>query len=149
MLEIGVRQGGSTRALLHAAEVNDGHLQSIDIDDCSAALPEELKARRTFRQGDTRQMLAELLHSQDKTYDLVYVDGEHTKEAVAAELAALDLYVVPGGVIVLDDCWHAFPGVLEAFLEFQSIGVESKSLIQYGTSQSYMGLDRALGVIRF
>lgn len=47
MLEIGVWRGGTTRALLHAAAVNMGHLTSIDIDDCEGAVTTALRDRWT------------------------------------------------------------------------------------------------------
>ena len=35
ILEFGVRQGISTQEFIKICEKNDGHLYSIDIDDCS------------------------------------------------------------------------------------------------------------------
>jgi predicted O-methyltransferase YrrM len=45
---------------------------------------------------------------------LVYIDGEHTYEAVRADLAAYADLLVPGGLLLFDDYSRGFAGVVRA-----------------------------------
>ncbi|MZD06471.1 class I SAM-dependent methyltransferase [Streptomyces sp. SID5785] len=52
----------------------------------------------------------------DRAYGVIIVDGDHSAEGVAADLAWAEEIVAPGGVVVLDDFGHAkWPGIKEAF----------------------------------
>lgn len=53
---------------------------------------------------------------QDKTFDLVYIDGDHTYEGVMKDLAAWYPKVKKGGIICGDDI--GWPGVKKAVDEF-------------------------------
>jgi predicted O-methyltransferase YrrM len=51
--------------------------------------------------------------------DYLYVDADHSYEAVRDDLAAWVPHVKPGGLILGDDYWHrGFPGVKRAWDEF-------------------------------
>lgn len=145
MLEIGVWHGGSTRALLEAAAVNGGHLTSIDIDDCAAAVPSAWRAKWTFIRGDSRVILPTI----DFPIGLALIDGEHSFDAVSFELKEIDRLIDSRGCVVLDDCWATFQGVVDAFHAFRSARQIEKTLIRYGTDQSLEGIDRTLGLIRY
>ncbi|HQU46295.1 MAG TPA: class I SAM-dependent methyltransferase [Pirellulales bacterium] len=145
LIEIGVCQGGSTRALLYAASINAGHLTSIDIVDCSGRIAPPLNERWTFVQGDSRRVLPAI----DFPIDFALIDGEHTADAVSAELREIDRLMMPRGSVVLDDCWPEYQGVLDAFERFRSSRNIEKTLIRYGTERSLHGTARRLGLIRY
>jgi len=50
-------------------------------------------------------------------YDLLFIDGDHTREGCLADLANLVPGLVPGGHLVLHDCYAEFQ-VQQAVLEF-------------------------------
>jgi hypothetical protein len=52
----------------------------------------------------------------DRSYGTIVVDGDHSAEGVAADLAWAEEIVAPGGIVVLDDFGHAkWPGIKTAF----------------------------------
>ncbi|MBU3591454.1 class I SAM-dependent methyltransferase [Polynucleobacter sp. 78F-HAINBA] len=53
---------------------------------------------------------------QDESFDLVYIDGDHTYEGVVKDLAAWYPKVKKGGIICGDDI--GWPGVKKAVDEF-------------------------------
>jgi hypothetical protein len=148
MLETGVREGGSTRALLLAAELNDGHLTSIDCEDCSGAIPEDGRQRWSFLHGDSNRVLTQL-HEARRQFDFAFLDGSTDYDRVLRDLRLVDAMIRPGGTILLDDCWPTFQAVLDAFLVFRSRQAISKTLIPYGTTKSWDGARRTLGLIRY
>lgn len=59
----------------------------------------------------------------DRRYGTVIVDGDHSQDGVAADLAWVEDIVAPGGVVVLDDFGDAkWPGVEAAFEERRRAG---------------------------
>lgn len=143
MLEIGVGMGASTRALLVAAELNEGQLISIDQRDCMVWVPPH--PRWLFLRGWSRDVLPTV----NGPFDLALVDGEHTEEAVSFELATIGPRMAPRGIVVCDDCYHPFDGVTQAFENATFDRPVEKSLVQYGLPQSLYGEARTLGVVRF
>lgn len=101
ILELGVRSGNSTSALLAAAERVDGHVWSVDIDVPHVPGYWSETGRWTFlRADDLDPALVELLPAE---VDVLFIDTLHTYEHTRAEL---DLYVPrvkPGGVILMHD----------------------------------------------
>ena len=86
ILELGVRDGGSTYPLLAAAKVLNGHVTSVDLRPDSAILPNELKENRTFIQSDAIKFLEE----NTEKFDLIYVDDWHSYSHVKKELELID-----------------------------------------------------------
>lgn len=144
MLEIGVCRGGSTRALLQAAEINQGHVTSIDVGDCGEAVPTASRDRWTFLRADSRVVLPRIT---DMQIDFALIDGEHSFDAVSSELNEIDRLMAPHGCVVLDDCWPTYQGVLDAFRAFRPSRPAAKRLIRYGTDKSWDGTKRTLGLI--
>ena len=110
-LEIGVRNGMSTSALLAGIEDHGGHLWSVDINDCNlfAGHPQW-----TFRNGNS------LLRNQVPDvaeFEVVLIDGDHTFYGAMTDL---DLYGRRGKrVFVHDtDCPDTYPGVRKAVEQF-------------------------------
>jgi hypothetical protein len=146
LLEIGVCRGGSTRALLAAAEATDGRLISIDSADCLAAVPPNRRARWTFLCGESHTVLPMLRGP----IDFALIDSDHSYESTLNELCELNRLMAPGGLIVIDDVWEPeYPGCLQAFDEFDSPRVQNKQLFRCGVPQSVFGRARTFGLIRF
>lgn len=101
ILEIGRRHGGST-VLLLAASSADRPVISIDIEPAHHPVAEEFFARPEVASrlqlivGDSRVPRSE-------SVGLLFVDGDHTYEGVAADVAAHWAQLVPGGLAVFHD----------------------------------------------
>jgi predicted O-methyltransferase YrrM len=112
ILEVGVRDGHSTVAFLAAAELNGGHVWSVDIDDVLArpggAGPWAEHPAWTFTRGDSTH--PSVVQKQPFAVDVVFLDGDHGKQKVLDELAAYMPRVAPGGVALLHDTRIRWPG---------------------------------------
>jgi predicted O-methyltransferase YrrM len=97
ILEIGVRDGASTSALLLGLEDRDplGSLRSIDITDCSHLWSHP---QWSFIHGDSRAQSFE-----DHCFDLAFIDGDHTRDGFLADLENCMRWVKPGGLILCHD----------------------------------------------
>lgn len=93
VLEIGVRYGASTSALLSGLEENGGHLWSIDVNDCSLFSGHPLW---TFIQGDSKSIDPRI----PAKLDLLFIDGDHSYEGC---LSDLKLYGPRAEVVMLHD----------------------------------------------
>src|SRR3972149_6147436 len=120
ILEIGTGKGHSTLALALAAQKNGGHLTTIDIANCYDAKnlieKHELRDNVTFLQLGKDIVGNVNLFTWDGPLDLVFVDGDHSKDAVMHDTYhyGLDNIVEGGFMICHDSCNPAHPGVKEA-----------------------------------
>lgn len=128
LVEIGTQVGHSTRALLAVAAMMDAHVYSFEIDaKCGEG---KLKAWVEAR-GLTDRWTFTAGRSQDATpvedADFLLVDGDHSYDAVCADMILHATKVRPGGVIVLDDYHVMFPGknrwVQERWRELQPLTI--------------------------
>lgn len=106
IVEIGAQHGISTRMWLAATEKNRGVVHSIDIDDVAAGADfDDIKAteRWFFHHGRSQD-----IHPMES--DLLYVDGDHSYEAVCSDMARHGVAVRDGGLVVLDDYFFCWPG---------------------------------------
>ena len=101
-VELGVREGNTTKPLLDAATLNGGHLWSVDIQDPVYEPP--LAFNHTFHKQDALEFLKSW--PDDKKMDLVFVDDWLSYDHVKQELIYLDRYVGPGSVILLHDLMY-------------------------------------------
>jgi predicted O-methyltransferase YrrM len=104
ILELGVRNGDSTRPLLLAAHKNDGHLVSVDIQPTCYKPPYELQTNWTFIQSDALSFLKN--DNPLEPYDLIFVDDWHAYSHVKQELEELDRLVSPRTVILIHDLMY-------------------------------------------
>jgi hypothetical protein len=112
ILEIGVRDGASTAAILLGLEEHGGHLHSIDTADCSELWKHP---RWTFECGDSK-----LAKFPDNEFDMALIDGDHTKEGFLADLHNCYRWVRSGGFIACHD--------IEPSQSFESCGGDFPSL---------------------
>jgi len=104
ILELGVRGGHSTSALLYACDLIDSQLTSVDISDHHFSCPEELKHRWWFTKSDA----IKFLETTSETYDMIFIDDWHAEEHVYKELTLLKDKVKPNNLILLHDLMHSF-----------------------------------------
>lgn len=120
MLELGTRGGVSTSALLAGTcdSSVEGHLWSVDRDDCSALFAE--CPRWTFIQADSCDVAAIEAAGLPALIDVLFIDTAHTREQTYRELSTWGPRVRPGGIILLHDAYDGstFPGVIAACMDY-------------------------------
>jgi predicted O-methyltransferase YrrM len=99
ILELGVRDGGTTEPLLLAVSILGGHLDSVDINDCNVSFTSDLKNFWTFHKEDA----IKFLKNNTKKYDLIYLDDWHSYEHVKTELELISHFADKNTVILLHD----------------------------------------------
>ena len=85
-VELGVREGHTTEPLYKAAELNNGHLWSVDINEPSEYIPNN--GNYTFVKRDSIKFLEEW--PREKKMDVVFVDDWHSYPHVKRQLELLD-----------------------------------------------------------
>ena len=99
ILELGVQKGNSTKMFINICEKNDGHLTSIDIDDCSKVIK---NPRWTF------------IHSSDDNFkyvdkylkfnfDVLFIDSLHEPNHVRKVFYHYFKFLKLNGIIIIDD----------------------------------------------
>lgn len=101
VIELGVRSGNSTSALLSAAELAGGRLWSCDMN--MPDVPAEWYDSRhwSFKLGDSVSW--PVLSWMPELADVVFIDSSHEFDPTVAELAEYVPRVRPGGVVLLHD----------------------------------------------
>lgn len=113
-LEIGVRSGVSTSALLAGVEEHGGHLTSIDVNDCSGVFAGHPQWK--FYQNDTIKDVV-FLDVMCRKPDVLFVDGDHTYEGALSDL--FNFGSEAKLIFVHDtDCPNTYPGVRQAVEKF-------------------------------
>jgi len=112
-MEIGVRDGVSTAALLMGLEDHGGHLISIDIADCRRFE----HAQWSFHQLDSMKDHEVVKLLLPEKLDLLFIDGDHEYESVISDLRN---YGPRADIILLHDTDipDVFPGVRRAVEKF-------------------------------
>ena len=117
VLELGVRNGISTVALVEAVSTINGHVWSVDLDDAKFTKQKissmNLDRFWTFIQNDS------ILEAEkwENPVDLILVDTAHYYEQTLKELQMYERFLNVGGFILLHDS-KSFPGVLHAVEDF-------------------------------
>jgi len=101
ILEIGLGEGGSTRAFLIACRDHGGHLYTIEINPnrhvIESIAKHELNSYWTLITGDSREI------KWDKNIDILFIDSDHTPEVVEVELNKYLPYLKRHGVLLVHD----------------------------------------------
>lgn len=117
VLEIGVRGGISTAALLLGVKDHGGHVWSLDVGDYGPVFGGD--PDWTFIQGhsvrDSDRLLLEVLPPE---LDMLLIDSDHTYETTRNELYFYALLLRKGGVVFLHDTDLHWAGVRRALDEF-------------------------------
>jgi predicted O-methyltransferase YrrM len=99
ILELGVRNGGSSYPFLVACKVLGGHLTSVDISSGVWTAPSDLSEYQTFVVSDA----IEFLKNNTEKFDLIYVDDWHSYPHVKKELEEIDRVSDENTIILLHD----------------------------------------------
>lgn len=102
VVELGVRWGRSTVALLAGVEQTGGRLWSCDVDPATHDwVPDEVRSHPqwSFSGGDDLDMVENV----PRPIDLLFVDTSHEYGHTLAELHMYGPLVRPGGAVVLHD----------------------------------------------
>lgn len=102
VLELGVRSGNSTSALLAAVEETGGHLWSVDIAEPEVPAEWARSTLWTFTQGD--DMDPGVVAAQPQKVEVLFLDVDpHSFEQTLAELRLYVPRVRSGGVVLAHD----------------------------------------------
>ena len=109
VLEIGVRGGVSTSALLAGIEDHGGHLYSVDIDPCNIFAGHK---DWTFVQADSQKWTPFI--DVVEVFDVALIDGDHTYNGALHDLRKCRAE----RIFVHDTEAPDFPGVRQAVADF-------------------------------
>jgi hypothetical protein len=128
VVETGVSSGVSSSYILCALEENKiGELYSIDLQQSGWLIPDYLRHRWHFIQGESSQKLAPLLEEVGQT-DLFLHDSEHTYRNMLWEFQTAWLHLKAGGFLLSHNI-----DVNNAFSDFcKRVGVQGCSLEEMG-----------------
>lgn len=118
ILEIGTHAGASTLSMALALEVlGDGAIETVDITDVND--PDERRIARLDPRSNPSQLLQasqvgsrvrfvvsdglEYLKRAGDTYDMIFLDGDHSAETVYREIPAALNRLALNGVVLLHD----------------------------------------------
>lgn len=115
VMEIGVRGGASTSALLAGIGKHGGHLWSVDVNPCKIFDDPNW----TFIQANSITEKERILAEIPQYLDILFVDGDHSYEGC---LSDLETYGPRANMIFVHDCEcpDTFPGVRQAFEQFSA-----------------------------
>ena len=114
VMEIGVRGGMSTSALLAGVEAKGGHVYSVDINNCPIFTGHP---QWSFMVADSIREIERISKFVPDSLELLFVDGDHTYEGC---LADLHNYAPRAKKVLIHDCECplTFPGVRKACEEY-------------------------------
>ena len=115
ILEIGTFVAGTTEVFARALwEAGHGHIDTIDpfgAERCPpiiAAFPNELRERITFLPVNSATHFDQEM-GHNRTYDFVFIDGNHELEYALFDLLCTARLITPRGLVVLDNVDQSGP----------------------------------------
>ena len=132
VLEIGTWDGGRAIAMNEAApgieyhgfdlfeladETTDEEEMNVKAHHHAQAVAQRLTEAQVNAKlyvGNTRESLPRFMEQSNKKFDLIFIDGGHSVETIASDLACCLKMIEPHGVIVMDD-WYEGPIDTEQF----------------------------------
>jgi len=135
ILELGVRTGISTRALLVVCRKLNGTLISFDIDPCQEACQKimelGLQDRWQFLQCDDKELLEVI---KPRSIDLIFLDTDHDLSHTVIELGLCDKVLKKGGVILVHDTLApAYADINKAIAQFMEKHKKTYRFYELGT----------------
>ena len=118
IVEIGVRGGASTSALLLGIREQGGYLYSIDINAACGTDIFDPNPQWTFIHGHSKDNKDRILRGLPLYYDVLFIDADHSYEAVISDLETYGPRVRKGGVILLHDTELEGAGVRQAISDY-------------------------------
>lgn len=127
LVEIGAFKGRTSAILQQAAQVWKAHVTSIDpfvdVRLRGSGSPEGWRANLTGQGIAPPDLLVMTSVQAAQTWDapiaLLFIDGDHSYEAVAADLRLWTPHVAVGGIVALHDMYYPrIPGVEQAVHEW-------------------------------
>jgi cephalosporin hydroxylase len=110
VVETGLAMGDSTRIFLKALKLINGHLftyDNVDYPNTRKSLETEgLTTNWTFRQMDSVEGAYKWT---DGEIDFLYLDSDHFKKHVLAELNAWNKHLSPTAIVLIHDTNHPDP----------------------------------------
>lgn len=143
IIEVGSWKGRSTKALtaspgvVYAVDNWSGKWGSADpgfdpnvFEDFAANLADEIAAGQVVPVCMDSVAAAEHLAGRGVLADMIFIDAEHTEDAVAADIDACLPLLRPGGLLCGHD-WHTvdWPGVVRAVQRYQFPNLEVRYTI--------------------
>lgn len=106
-VEIGVREGPTTLALLHAMRETNGKLISIECDpDCAAIARDVVEKAGLSQWWELHVMRSEQYAEQlPPEIDFLWIDGDHGEAQVRLDVHLYASHVRVGGLIAMHDYW--------------------------------------------
>ena len=131
MMEIGVRHGVATLALLQACKETNGRLTSLEISEEFATVALE----RVEAAGLSEYWTLSLTNSNDYTsgpLDLLWIDGDHSYEQCKRDVENHAPKVRPGGYVLMHDAWNVLePGVPVVIDEMRATGRYEMCVLEF------------------
>jgi predicted O-methyltransferase YrrM len=106
ILELGVRDGDTTEPLIMAANILEGKVTCIDIQNTQWTCPDEFKNNYEFIKIDAIEFLGKEVE-KNSYYDLILVDDWHSYEHVKKEIELIDKITDNRSLILLHDLMGA------------------------------------------
>jgi predicted O-methyltransferase YrrM len=106
VLEIGVRDGVSTAAFLLGLERRGSHLYSVDVEERCGDLYDHLQWSFIHENSHNVRLVDEKLRVfglPALVFDVVFIDGDHSREGVRADLYNYGPLVRQGGMLLAHD----------------------------------------------
>ena len=131
-------------------QLESGNLYQVEdyeqiLRDFYAYLCLDFDAVRLLRGYSTQPEL--IAAARERTYDLIYIDGDHTYRGVIHDLKSYAVHLPPGGILVMDDgsfflqgskFWKGHKAVSQACNEIEAMGFEN--LLNVGHNRVYRRL---------
>lgn len=96
-------------------EYYNGQWNMAEVESCF----DRLKSNRNMHKmvGQSVPAAKWLLEHSNIRYDVVYIDADHSYEAVMADITNWSKLLKPGGIVAGHDFAHSWPGVTQAVME--------------------------------
>jgi len=99
ILELGVREGISTKSFLEVCKKNNGNLTSVDIEDCSN-VSEDPNWKFIHSSDDNFELIDKQI---SKNLDLIYIDSYHEPSHVKKVFYHYYNFLKINGICIIDD----------------------------------------------